>query len=149
MNLRLQKRLAAQLLGCSKNRVHFDESQIDEIKEAITKRDIKGLINDGIITKMHAKGISKVRARAHKVQKRKGLQKGSGSRKGKATARLPKKTVWIGAMRTQRAFLRLLKEKSLITNENYKLLFRKSKGGFFRSRKHLKTYLQENRLFKK
>ena len=40
MNLNLQKRLAANVIGCSEKRVVFDPSRLEDIKEAITKTDI-------------------------------------------------------------------------------------------------------------
>ena len=51
MDLKVQKRLAAQIFGCSPDRVVFDNDRLDDIKQAITKRDLKLLIGDGAITK--------------------------------------------------------------------------------------------------
>lgn len=149
MNLRVQKRLASQILKCSPDRVIFDENNLDEIKEAITKRDIKSLIADKLIQKKPVKGISKVRTRKIQQQKRKGLRKGAGSRKGRRSARAPSKRIWINKIRVQREFLKILKTKELLLHETYKNLMAKAKGGFFRSRKHLKVFIEENKLFKK
>ena len=149
MNLKVQKRLAAQILKCSQKRILFDEQSLDHIKEAITKRDIKSLIADKIIIAKPARGISKVRTHIQKKQKRKGLQKGAGSRKGNPTARYNKKKRWVNYIRVQREFLQELKKKSLITNQTFTEALSKAKGGFFRNKKHLKGYLEENKLFKK
>ncbi len=149
MDLKVQKRLASQILKCSPDRVLFDENSLEEIKEAITKRDIKSLIADRIIQKKPKKGISKVRATKIKLQKRKGLRKGAGSRKGKPTSRVPSKKIWMSKIRVQRAFLNEIKQKQLITRETYKSLLSKAKGGFFRSRTHMKIYIGENNLFSK
>ena len=35
MELKLQKRLASQLLKCSPKRIHFDAERLEDIKEAI------------------------------------------------------------------------------------------------------------------
>ena len=83
------------MMKVGKNKVWFDKERLDEIKEAITKVDIAGLIKQLAIQKRPSKGTSKVRARKRKEQKRKGRQSGPGHRKGKQTARLPKKEKWI------------------------------------------------------
>ena len=44
MELKIQKRLAAQILKCSQHKIVFDNSKLKDIKEAITKVDIKTLI---------------------------------------------------------------------------------------------------------
>src|SRR3989344_9238947 len=104
MELKIQKRLAAQILKCSPKRILFDQNRLDEIKESITKADLKSLIKDRAIIRKPVKGISRVRIRRRKVQKRKGRQKGPGSRKGKRTARLSKKREWINIIRIKRKF---------------------------------------------
>jgi large subunit ribosomal protein L19e len=147
MNLTVQRRLAAQLLKCSPKRVEFDPGRLDEIKEAITKVDLKGLINDSVIRKNPARGVSRGRARSTLVQRRKGRRTGQGSRKGKATARLGRKKRWVATIRAQRELIAGLKEKGTVSPDTYRALYRKSKGGFFRSRRHIKLYIEENNLF--
>jgi len=149
MKLRLQKKLAAAVLGCSKKRISLDTTRLDDIKEAITKADIRSLISEGVIKKKPVKSTSRVRARKIAVQKRKGRRKGFGKRKGKKTARLSKKKAWINRIRTQRLFLKELKSKEIIPNIVYKQLYMRSKGGFFRSKRHIKLYIEEHKLAKK
>lgn len=143
MKIDNQKRLAAQILKCSKKRVKFDPDSSSEIKEAITKADIRGLIKDKIISKIPARGVSRGRARKRLVQKRKGKQKGEGSKKGSKGARLPKKKAWMNKIRAQRKLLKLLKKNKIIDGKLYREFYSKSKGGFFRSRRHIKIYLEE------
>jgi large subunit ribosomal protein L19e len=144
MNLKVQKRLAAQIFGCSPDRVVFNDDRLEDIKQAITKRDLKLLIGDGAITKKAGNFTSKFRARKLAVQKRKGRRAGPGSKKGKATARANPKQIWMHTIRIQRAFVLLLLEKKIITKAAYRELYLKSKGGYFRSRRHIKLYLQEH-----
>jgi len=144
MNLKVQKRLAAQLFGCSPDRVVFNDDRLEDIKQAITKRDLKLLIGDGAITKKPGNFTSKFRARKLAVQKHKGRRAGPGSKKGKATARANPKQIWMHTIRVQREFLTLLLEKKVITRAAYRELYLKSKGGYFRSRRHIKLYLQEH-----
>ena len=142
MDLSNQKRLAADLCKCSIKRIRFDEDRLEDIKEAITKVDIRGLINDRAIIKLPARGVSRSRARKRLVQRRKGKQQGAGSRKGSRGARLPAKREWINKIRAQRQLLNALKVKT-IDKKLYRELYLKSKGGFFRSKRHIKIYLDE------
>ncbi|MBN2111519.1 50S ribosomal protein L19e [Candidatus Woesearchaeota archaeon] len=148
MKLNVQKRLAADILNCSPKRVRFDEERLAEIKEAITKIDIKGLIKDKAIEKKPVKSISKGRVRARHTQKKSGRRRGQGSRKGRENARASFKKTWINQVRAQRDLLKRMKEKEKITSQVYRNLYEKSKGGFFRSKKHLKLYIEERHLAK-
>ena len=149
MKLSSQRRLAAQVLGVGINRVWFDKFKLPEIKEAITKVDIKNLISKGLIKARLIKGISKFRVRKIKLQKRKGRRKGVGSKKGTKGARVPKKRFWITKVRLQRSFIKKLKLKKRIAQDIYKKLYRMIKGNFFRSERHIKIYMEEHNLFQK
>ena len=143
-----QKRLAARIFKSSPGKVSFDPEKLSEIKEAITKQDVKTLISDGIIKRVRSNQQSRVRTRLRALQRSKGRQRGPGSRKGRASARLSRKSKWIARIRLQRAFLRGLKESKSISQSAYRDLYMKSKGGFFRSRRHLELYLTERGLKK-
>ena len=149
MTLKVQKRIAGKLLKVGINRVWFDPNRLEEIKEAITRADINHLIRDKAIQAKPERGISSFRNRKLIVQRRKGQRKGQGSRKGKPTSRLKSKTAWIRKIRSQRKFLRYLKDNKLINSNIYKKLYLMCKGGFFRSRRHIKLYLTERNLMKK
>ena len=146
--LDVQRRLAAQILKCGTNRIRFDPEQLEEIKEAITKTDIRSLISIGVISKKRLHNTSRFWTRKHKKQKSLGKQKGFGSRKGKKTARLNPKKTWMNKIRLQRSFIKSLRDKEGITLADYHELYMKSKGGFFRSLRHLKMYTQERGLIK-
>ncbi|MCB9362441.1 50S ribosomal protein L19e [Candidatus Woesearchaeota archaeon] len=143
MNLKIQKRLAAQVLGCSQSKIIFDNERLGDIKESITKIDIKNLVKEKAIAKKLENGPSRVRARKIATQKRKGRRTGSGSRKGKATARLDSKEDWINRIRKLRGILKELREKEVLSKEQYTTLYRQAKGGFFRSQRHLKLYIND------
>lgn len=144
MDLKVQKRLAAQLLECSPKRVVFNIERLDDIKQAITNRDLRLLIGDGAISRKPMNATSKFRVRKLKIQKSKGRRKGPGSRKGKFNTHFDSKQTWMNNVRVQRAFLRLLVGKGIITRKAYRELYLKSKGGYFRSRRHIKLFLQEH-----
>ena len=144
MMLKLQKRLAAQVLKTSAKNIRINPESQADVKEAITKADIRSLINKGAIVAKPITSISRGRIRKAKEQKKKGRRKGHGSRKGKFGARLERKTEWVSRIRTQRKFLNELKEKNIITNKSFRELYSKSKGGFFRSKRHIKLYIEEH-----
>ena len=148
MKLKIQKKLAAKISKRSQKRVRINLSRLEDIKEAITRADIKALIKDGAILLHTKRGTSKGRIKKHKKQKQLGRRRGQGTRKGKSNARLSLKRRWISRIRLQRAFLMELKTGSKISDEVYKDLYRKSKGGFFRSKRHIKLYLTEHKLTK-
>lgn len=149
MKFKVQKRLAADILKCGPKRIIFDTDRLSDIKEAITKADIKSLIKNKAIMEKPVKGVSRARARIRIRQKRKGRRKGERSRKGKRTARLSRKSLWIRTIRAQRGLIKELRDKELISKQSYQLLYKKSKGGFFRSRRHIKMYIEEHNLVKK
>lgn len=148
-NLVTQRRLASKILKVGLNKIVFDKSKLEEIKEAVTKEDIRDLIDSKAIIPRQSKGISRVRARKRRSQKRRGRQKNIGSRKGKRGARLNSKVSWMNRIRSQRILIKELKDKNKISKETYRNLYNKCKGGFFRSKRHIRLYLEENNLLEK
>ena len=136
-------------MKCGKHSIRFDTERLEEIKESITKTDIKALIGDNAIFKKRTNNTSRFWARKRKSQKSSGRQKDFGSRKGKKTARSNPKRVWINKIRLQRKFIKSLRDKGMIGSADYHELYSKSKGGFFRSLRHLRLYVNERGLLKK
>src|SRR3989339_150575 len=137
MRLGNQKRISAEMLGVGKSKVWFDTEHMTEIKEAITKGDVRTLIRKRIIQRRPELGHSRVRARKRLTQRR----------KGKKSSRLTKKTAWMNLVRGQRTFLKELKLKGLVSIPTYRNLYSKIKGGYFRNKRHIKLYLTEHKLF--
>jgi large subunit ribosomal protein L19e len=142
MNLSNQRRMSAAILKCGINRVWMDPDRAEDATEAVTRNDIRGLINSGVIKAVRKKGISKGRIRKRKAQKKKGRRKGSGSREGTAYARLPKKRRWIQRIRPQRKMLKELRDSEKIDKKTYRKLYRHASGGMFKSKSHLKSHLE-------
>lgn len=147
--MKSKKRLAAKILKTSPSKIKFAENALDEIKKAITRSDFRGLIAVKKIVRHAANEHSRTGARKVLTQKRKGRQKGQGSRKGSKNAVVSKKKRWISRIRVQRSFLKELKDKKLLSSQNFKGLYVKSKGGFFRNKRHIKLYITENNLIGK
>ena len=143
MKIGNRKRIIASMLKIGETRVWIDPERLNDVKEAITKADLRNLVRDGAIKVKPVVGVSKGRFREHLTQKRKGRRQGKGSRQGKKTSRLSRKTSWVNMVRTQRDLATILKNKKLIQNNVYKDLRHKIKGGFFRSRRHIKLYLED------
>jgi len=141
MDLRNQRRLAAEILKCGENRVWIDPEQIEEVEKAVTRKDVRNLIKQGIIKAKKKKGVSRARARKLHAQREKGRRRGYGSRKGTAYARLPKKRRWIRTIRPIRAYLRELKKEGVIDKSTYRKYYTRAKGGEFRNKHHLRTHL--------
>jgi len=147
MNLATKRRIAADLMGAGPKRVWFDEEHLEEIQSALTREDVRKLISKGIIRAKQKTSVSRGRARKVLKQRRKGKRQGAGNRKGKATARLSRKEEWVIKIRSQREFIKELFDRKSISNETYTLLRRKAKSGLFRNKRHVKLYLEENKLF--
>ena len=140
-DLQNQRRMAAIILKCGKNRLWMDPDRTEEIAKAVTRKDVKILVNGGAIKSKQIQGISRGRNRYQQKQKAKGRQKGHGSRKGAKYARFPRKQRWIRTIRPIRSCLRGLRDESVINRSIYRRYYRKSKGGEFRSKSHLKSRL--------
>ncbi|MBN1923921.1 MAG: 50S ribosomal protein L19e [Nanoarchaeota archaeon] len=142
MNQRKQKELIARTAKVGKSRVKLNPEKSDDIKEAITRADLRSVIGTSIIIK-NKKGVSRARARVRKEQQKKGRRKGPGSKKGAKYSRISKKQLWMNRVRVQRRFLSELKEKEKIDSKQYRSLYRMITGGFFRSKNHLKLYISK------
>jgi len=140
MDLANKKKLAAKTFKVGKKRIKFNLEKKDKLKEAITRFDLRKLKGTGIIIEQK-KGISTGRLKKVKEQKKKGRRKGPGSKKGPKYSRISRKDLWIRKVRIQREFIKELKTKSILSNELYRKLYRMITGGFFRSRAHLKLYI--------
>jgi large subunit ribosomal protein L19e len=136
-----QRRIAAAVLDCGAHRVWFDPDRLSDIQNAISREDIRGLIEEGAIRAHQVKGNSRGRARAKIAKRAYGHCKGPGRRRGAAGARNPKKRQWIQKIRAIRKTLSAMRESGDIDPHLYRVLYRKASGGQFRNVAHLKAQL--------
>lgn len=146
MNLSTKRRMAASIMKVGKGRVWLDPDEAEDIEEAVTRDDVRGLIHDGVIQAKPKIGTSRGRANFKKAQKAKGRRSGHGSRKGAKGARLPKKRRWISTIRPIRKTLLELREAKKIDSATHRKLYGMAKGGMFKSKAHLNMYLLEKKL---
>jgi len=144
--MKAKRKLAAKILKISPKKVSFAVEALDEIKKAITRSDIRGLIAVKKIVRKKTNSQSKVRARKIAKQKSKGRQKGAGSKKGRKFASVTRKERWMTKIRVQRAFLEELRGKWLLSPKDYRKLYAKSGGGYFRNKRHIKLYMADQKL---
>nr|WP_173391281.1 50S ribosomal protein L19e [Thermococcus paralvinellae] len=147
--MRMQRRIAAEILKCGENRIWIDPERIEDVKSAITREDIKRLIKEGVIKKKPIKGQSTYRAKIRHEQRKKGRHRGPGSRKGKKTARMGKKERWIMTIRALRKELRKLKAEKKIDVHTYRRLYIRAKGGQFKNKHQLYLFLEERGILKR
>ncbi len=143
-DLSAQKRLAADVLDVGKNRVWFDPESQGEIAEAITRDEIRELVDSGSIQAEETGGNSRGRARERNAKRAYGHRTGPGNRKGKKGARQGDKEAWKGRIRAQRRTLRELRDKGELTPTQYRELYRKAGGGEFQSVQYLLNYIDDN-----
>ncbi|MFP4655408.1 MAG: 50S ribosomal protein L19e [Methanohalobium sp.] len=140
-----QKKLAAKILDCGVNRVWVNPEASDDVASAITREDVRELVENGNIKAQPVKGVSRGRARERDVKRKYGHRKGYGSRKGKKGARNPEKEQWMKKIRALRKRLKELRDDGTLDRTTYCKLYRQAKGGQFRSTTHLESHLGAER----
>lgn len=129
-----QKRLAAKILKVGVDKVFIDSSKIEDVKKAVTRKDIKNLIKKGYIKKLPERVSFPYKKEVKRVKK------GSS---------IKKKTIRVRTVRALRKYLKELKESGKIEKNDYKKVYRWIKGGMFRSRAHMRIFLEQRGIIKK
>lgn len=132
MNLNKKKLLAAKSMNVGKGRIKFVEERLDEVKEALTKQDIKDLVKDGAIQIKEIKGRKKVEQRKRK--------RGVGKIKKKLK---PGKKGYVIMTRKLRSYLSEMNNQGKVSKEEKNEIRKKIKNRAFKSKAHLKQYIGE------
>ena len=135
-----QRRLASDIFGVGKARVWLDPAKGKQIKEAITRSDILGLIDKGSIKKKELQGQSRWHARTLR-KKKNSRGKNIGSRKGKKHARM--QFEWKDRVRPLRNELQKLRAAGKIENKEFRVLYTKIKGNEFHNVNHMRNAITE------
>ena len=130
MKLSTQKKLAADIMGVGVGKVWFDPLRLDEIQQAITREDVKGLIKERTISQKVA-----FRRRRNKPKKAKRAQ--SRRRRPSGTKR-----EYMNKIRKMRKHLEAVYAKGEISIESRYKLRGLAKAGQFRTLKHLQESMK-------
>jgi len=147
MGVNSVRKIAAEMLKCGESRIRIEMTK--ETEESLTREDVTSLIRAGLVWKVQKKGTSKFRTKVAYRQKKKGRRTRMGSRHGTYNARSgPKKRRWIKSIRSLRRLLKELKDNGQIEHKTYTEFYPRIKGGEFRNKKHILTYLDDHDLLK-
>jgi len=130
MNLGKKKALAARALKTGKKRIVFIKSRLEDIKEAITKQDIKDLQQDKAILIKDVKG------------RKKGVRKSKKKSVGNIRKKINKrKQNYVIMTRKLRKYVVAMKKQGVLNANDIKDIRNKIRNKIFRSKAHLKEHI--------
>jgi large subunit ribosomal protein L19e len=130
-------------------RVWIDPERIDYVEAAITREEIRKLVNEGVIKSLPKKGVCRVRARILKEKRKKGLRRGPGGKSGPARSKISKKEAWINRIRPIRRRLIELKDSRAISESVYRQMYDMSESGAFKSKAELERHIRTHNLWRR
>ncbi len=140
--LKLQKRIAAKILGIGINNVFFEPERITEIKDAITRQDVEDLIKDKAIKKRPIGGNKRRSGKIRDLRRIKGRKRGVGKKRKRVGTR---KRDYINRIRKIRTLLKHMKDKKEISSEKYNSSRKLAKASVIKTKRELINYLKENK----
>ena len=130
MKLGKKKNLAARTFKVGKKRIVFVKARSEEIKEAITKQDIKDLHKDGAII------VKDIQGRKKRKKKQKRRTPGNVRKRVKT-----RKKDYATLARKLRLHIAELKKQGKLSREEVTEIRKKIRNKMFRSLAHLKEYI--------
>jgi large subunit ribosomal protein L19e len=143
-DLGAQRRLAADVLDVGENSVWLDPDRQADLADAITREDIRELVDEGAIAADRPSGNSRGRARERNAKRADGHRKGPGTRRGKAGARENDKQQWQSSIRAQRRTLRDLRDDGVLDPAGYRTLYDQATGGEFDDVRRLLNHIEDH-----
>merc|ERR1712187_199510 len=143
------KRLAASLLKSGRKRIKINLSEKKEFSNAISRKAISRLIENGSITLRPINIHARSKTRRYAEEKSRGLHKGIGKRHGTREARFPNKLLWIRHMRILRRLLKKYRKLKKIDKSLYHRFYVKCKGDIYKSKRDLIDKIQNEKKIRK
>ena len=134
MNLSKKKSLAVKTLNVGKDRIVFVKSRLEDIKEAITKQDIKDLQKDGAIIVKEVKGRKKNLKRKAK--------RSTGNIRKKVNKR---KQNYVIMTRKLRKYVKELRNQGKLSREEALDIRKKIRNKYYKSLGNLKEYTRREK----
>ncbi len=131
MNLSKKKSLAVKTLKVGKDRILFVKSRLEDIKEAITKQDIKDLQKDGAIIVKDVKG--------RKKNLKKKIKRSTGNIRKKVNKR---KREYITMTRKLRKYVKELRNQGKLSREESQDIRKKIRNKYYKSLGNLKENIR-------
>lgn len=131
MKLENKKKFAAKVLGVGAGRIIFNKNRLDEIKEAMTRQDMRDLFADGDVSVREIKGRRAIKKR--KTRRR------AGSRRQPV---FDTKGKYMIISRKLRSYLSELRKNEKLTEEHFQMLRKEIKASSFRDKTHLKERIK-------
>ena len=131
MNLSKKKSLTIKALKVGKKRITFVKSRLEDIKEAITKQDIKDLQKDGAIIVKDVKG--------RKKNLKKKIKRSTGNIRKKVNKR---KREYITMTRKLRKYVKELRNQGKLSREESQDIRKKIRNKYYKSLGNLKENIR-------
>lgn len=131
MKLNKKKNLAAKALKVGKDRIVFVKARLEDIKESITKQDIRDLKEEGAII------VKEIKGRRKKI-KGKRKRRSIGNIRKKVNTR---KKDYVIITRKLRSYVKELKEQGKLSRDEVKEMRKRIRNKEFRSKAHFKQSL--------
>ena len=130
MNLKNKKTMASNALKVGRDRIVFLTTRLVEIKEAITKQDIRDLKEEGAIEVKPIKGRRKIKSKTHRS---------TGNIRKKVNTR---KRDYVIMTRKLRGYTAELEKQGKLNREEVKEIRKRIRNKAFKSKANLKLYIE-------